>query len=533
MTGRLPFDPSRMRAAQASAEAVEGAVASPGATGGQQGGVPAPARSGPAGAPGPGSEAPLISISALADLIAGALERVDRPLRVVGEVSGFRERTHWYFDLKDAGAVVNCVMFASSVRRAGLALENGRAVVATGRVEFYAKGGKVSFLCEKLEPVGEGVLELAFRRLVAEIRALGWFEPARKRALPTFPRRVAVVTSRTGAALQDVLDTARRRCPAVDIAIVDVRVQGERAAAEVAAAINWLGANHARLGLDAVLLTRGGGSAEDLWAFNEKIVAAAIVGCPLPVVAAIGHETDTTIAELVADERCATPTQAAMRLFPDRGALGEQIDALGSRVRVGVEHAIADARRRSDDDARRLVSAVRLRLAEASARMERVAGRLEQQRPAAAQARRGARLAEAERRLTAAMRSRARTVDVAAVEKRLREAAARGLRQRREAAASLGRTLAAVSPLRVLGRGYSVTTRADGRLIRAPGDVSPGEQIRTRVADGLVRSIVEGEQLRRTQGATPAENVEPCARPRTKPRPSRDARAQDQPGLFG
>lgn len=495
-----------------------------------------PQASGAPGAPGSagsdpaasGNEPAIMSVSVLAGLIAGALERVERPLRVIGEVSGFRERTHWYFDLKDGDAVVNCVMFASAARKAGFRLENGQSVVVTGRLEFYAKGGKVSLLCDRVEPVGAGALELAFRRLVAEIRALGWFDPARKRPLPAFPRRIAIVTSRTGAALQDVLDTARRRCPAVDLAIVDVRVQGDRAAPEIAAAIDWLGIHHARLGLDALLITRGGGSAEDLWAFNERTVARAIVECPIPVVAAIGHETDTTIAELVADERCATPTQAAMRLIPDRVALGEQLDALSSGLQAAVERSRTLGQRRAEDARRQLSSTARLAVAQARSRLERLAARLEQQRPAAAQARRESRLSEAERRLSVALRGRIRAINLGRLDRGLVDAMQRRLGREREAAASLERTLAAVSPLRVLARGYSVTTRADGRVVRQPADVTPGELIQTRTAEGSIRSTVEGQAG--PDRAT--EAVRPTHPRRAQPRASVEPGA-GQPGLFG
>lgn len=474
MTGRLPFDPARMRVAPATSRTPGDQAAQPSAS----------AQAGDAAATP-------ITVSALAALIGSALERMERPIRVVGEVSGLRERTHWYFDLKDADAVVNCVMFASAARRSGLTLQNGASVVATGRVEFYAKGGKVSLVCDRIERVGAGALEQALRRLVEEIRALGWLDPARKRRLPTFPRRIAVVTSRTGAALQDVIDTARRRCPAVEIAVLDVRVQGDRAAAEIASAIRWLGAHGARLAIDAVLLTRGGGSMEDLWAFNDRDVAAAIVESPIPVVAAIGHETDTTIAELVADERCATPTQAAMRLIPDRAALSEQADALTARLGSSLDRRIDRESRRADHAARHLLSAARLRAAAARARADGLAARLEQHRPAAAKARREARFRIALQRLADLAGKLRDPAPVRDARRRLAGVMASQLRAARETAASADRTLGAVSPLRVLARGYSVTTTVDGRVVRAPRDAAPGQTITTRLSEGVVRSVVE------------------------------------------
>jgi exodeoxyribonuclease VII large subunit len=226
------------------------------------------------------------------------------------------------------------VLFANVVRKHRIVLRDGLEVVVTGSLEFYAKAGKLSFIGTNAQPVGAGALDLAFKQLCEELRGLGWFDEVRKRPLPTFPRRVAVITSRSSAALQDVLDTMRRRCPAVEVALVDARVQGESAAAELRAKLVALSLRHREMGVDAIIITRGGGSAEDLWAFNDRALAEAILKCPVPVVAAIGHETDTTIAELVADVRAATPTQAAMRLTPDGDTLLEQVDLAHARPRA-------------------------------------------------------------------------------------------------------------------------------------------------------------------------------------------------------
>jgi exodeoxyribonuclease VII large subunit len=470
MTDRLPFDPSKMAAAKGSAQAP-------------------------------------LTVSQLAGRIGAALASgFSGPVRVIGQVSGFRERTHWYFDLKDAGAVVNCVMFSAAARRLRFAPENGHEVVVTGRVEFYDKAGKVSLLAERIEPVGAGALELAFRAMCEEIRALGWFEAARKRPVPTAPRRIAVVTSRSGAALQDVLDTMRRRCAATDVLLVDVRVQGDGAADEVADALRWLGRNARRLAIEAILVTRGGGSAEDLWAFNERIVAEAIVQSPVPVVAAIGHETDTTIAELVADVRAATPTQAAMRLTPDRAALLEQLDSLGRRMRSVMARRLA-VRRHVDSLANHLRLAATGRLRARAHALERLSGRLESFKPAAVLARRAAQLESIEQRLPAAMRQ-------SLAQTRLRLDAAL-------------RHLTVVGPKSVLGRGFSYTLREDGRLVRAPGDVEPGDKIRTVLADGEVLSVVDGAPEAKTRLRV-AEN-----RPSAKP-PARTPRQAhpDQMDLF-
>ena len=473
-----------------------------------------------------------LTVSQLARRIGEALATgVPGRVRVVGEVSSLRERTHLYFDLKDAEAVINCVMFASTTARAGYLPESGREVVATGRLDFWAKGGRTSFVVERVEPVGAGALELAFRRLCEELRGLGYFEQERKRPLPLLPRRVAVVTSRTGAALQDVLDTARRRCPAVDWLIVDSRVQGDSAAGEVAAAIERLGKQRRRLGLDAILVTRGGGSAEDLWAFNERAVADAVFGCPLPVVAAIGHETDTTIAELVADRRAATPTQAAMMLVPDGSALLDELETTGRRMGRELERRLrheADRLRsaarvplfadpgsvvcaRADELRRAVLTLERVAHARARAGRARLAAvhdRLERHRPTTVHARRSARLDSAVLRLHAAITSRLAPGRLDGLEARLGRTLGRAGANASKRLTSAARTLRAVGPESVLDRGYSWTLGPDGMVLRDAAAVEPGQRLVTRLGEGSVASRVEGPGgappiRRRRRGADP------------------------------
>lgn len=530
--GRLPFDPKRM----AAEPPVDRPVAS--------------ARSGDA--------APL-TVSQLAVLVSRALsDHLPATIRLIGEIGQFRERTHWYFDLKDAGAVMSCVMFASSARRAGFVPQVGQQVVLTGRVEFWDKGGRTQFMADRIEPVGAGALDLAFRKLCEELRGLGWFDETRKRSLPLLPRRVAVVTSRTGAALQDVLDTARRRCPAVEVALVDVRVQGEGAAPQIAAALRRLARAHRGLGIDVILVTRGGGSMEDLWAFNERIVAEAIVHSPIPVVAAIGHETDTTIAELVADVRGATPTQAAMRVFPDAADLRRQLGSLGSRLgsqvtrqlrldrerlRGAARHPfladpaalVAERRKSLASSLRSLAAALREHVRARQARLDRLAARLERHRPAAVYARREARLRHAELRLASVMRSHLCEADTEGLKLRL-NAAMDSLVDRRQAALqSAARGLDLVGPHGVLRRGYSITLDADGRAIRSVRDAAPGATVTTRLSDGAFDSRVvgagEAAALRELSptGARAAAGV-PATR---RARRSSSRETKDQLGLFG
>lgn len=476
------------------------------------------------------------TVSSLAERLDSAIRAgMPQKVRVVGEVSNFTDRTHWYFDLKDAAAVVNCVMFASAARKAAASFPDGRLghgmqVVVTGRVEYYTKGGRISLIVERVEPVGEGALDAAYRKLCEELRALGYFAAERKRPLPAFPRKIAVVTSRTGAALQDVLNTIGRRCPAVGVLLADVRVQGDGAAAEVAAAIRTIGDRRDELGVDAILVTRGGGSKEDLWAFNDRNLAETIFRCPLPVVAAIGHETDTTIAELVADERCATPTQAAMRLTPDSGAVLRQAESLRRRLAALVTSRLAAeskrltllarhpvlsnpgrlveaAAERLDATARRLDIGMLVQVERARHSIDRLAARLQTLRPTALHSQASSRVEVLRARLLRAVlvqRDRTRT--------RL---------------GHLEQQLEAVSPVRVLARGYSITLDTQGRAVRSVNEAPPGTKLTTRLADGSVDSVVSG-----SSGSHPPLPPPPPRRTRSKPAASSQS-APDQMDLFG
>lgn len=450
------------------------------------------------------TDAQQLSVSQLADLIKTTLEeRIASPLRVVGEVSNLNARDHWYFSLKDDAAVVSCVAWASAAKKFNFTPKEGDEVVATGHVSHFAPQGRTQFYVTKLEPVGAGALEIRFRRLCEELRALGYFDEERKKSLPLFPRRIAIITSATGAALQDVIATAAQRCKAVGLLLVDVRVQGEGAKEQIANAVAWVDRNHARLGVDAILVTRGGGSMEDLWAFNERIVADAAYACSIPLVAAIGHESDTTLIELIADVRASTPTQAVMRLVPDARELHQQVshhahrlDALVRRLverkrerltAIARHEALRDpvllmrrAAERTEAAFRTLERVTRSRVFDARSRLERLAAQLETLRPMTLIGGRHRRLAVAEDRLTRAMHH--------------------WLLRQRERVDSAERELIAIDPRQVLRRGYSYTTKPDGSLVRSIGDVRTGDTLVTNVADGSVHSIV-GEAVRRLASA--------------------------------
>ncbi|MFN8817193.1 MAG: exodeoxyribonuclease VII large subunit [bacterium] len=469
----------------------------------------------------PGRPKPL-GVAQVATLIDQALRKgLPLSISVVGEVSNFTDRQHWYFAIKEAEASLPCVMFASRARASPRPL-NGQQVVVTGRVEFYTPRGQITFYVERIEPVGTGALEEQLRRLVEECRTLGWLDPERKRPLPMFPRRVAVVTSRTGAALQDVLSTMAKRCPAVDVVLVDALVQGAEAAPSVVAAIGRVASVHERLGIDALIVTRGGGSMEDLWAFNDKAVAEAIVMCPIPVAAAIGHETDTTLAELVADERCATPTQAAMQLTPDRAALGEQQTVAAQRLVGAIRRTLGEQRSKVEQLGKASGTSVRGWLMSQGRAIGQLETRLQRHRPVQVYSARRTVLARLEHELAASMQSRLRacrhSLDAAAAT--IATAVRHGLAARRQAMVSAGKQLELVGPLAVLRRGFSVTTDAEGRVVASVAQVQTGQALTTRLADGKVTSVVTG-------GLTAA-----LGKPRMVRRRS-SSEGEAGPGLFG
>lgn len=508
MTGRLPFDPDRIKRGK---------------------------RAGPGGEQPPGSVAPpqhtdaeqVWTVSQLAARIDTAVKvGVPGRVRVVGEISNVSNRTHWYFSLKDEGAVISAVLFASSAKRCPVSPAQGDRVIAHGRLDFYAPGGRISLIVDQLEAVGQGSLERELKARVDLLRERGWLDPGAKSPLPDMPRRIAVITSKEGAAVHDVVDTARRRCPMVGLLLVDVRVQGPHAAKEVAEAIRLISDHAEELGVDAVLVTRGGGSLEDLWAFNEMVVAEAIHDAEIPIVAAIGHETDVTVAELVADERAATPTQAAMRLIPDALALEEQLTAIQNTMRAEVRAGVRNAREILTQIARRpalrdpargvavhrsrlesvtksLVAAMRERVRHAERRLHRVSTTIERARPAAVHARRE----EALRGMSA----------------RLQRSARARLAQAQNALDALHRELHAVGPQQVLARGYSVTTSPDGTLIREPSQVAEGGELITRLAAGRLRSRVIGEP-----GSPPGPSVQKSDAAPPPPRRGRPKAAPDR-----
>jgi exodeoxyribonuclease VII large subunit len=391
-------------------------------------------------------------VYSVAELLGGlgALfeERVGR-VWLAGEVSNLHRAPsgHLYFTLKDDTAQIRAALFRGAARSLAFEPEDGLEVLVYGDVRIYESRGDLQIIVRQLEPRGEGALQLAFEQLRRRLEAEGLFDPARKRPIPAIPSRVGVVTSPTSAAIRDVLEVSGRRAPALPILIAPTRVQGEGAEREIADALDRLGA---REGIDVILLVRGGGSLEDLRAFNSETVARAIVRCPVPVVSGVGHEVDFTIADFAADLRAPTPSVAAERVAPDRMAIAQLLLRDWGRLKraaVAVLDGLARRLQREGDAIALLVPSARI----------------------AAQ---GAQLAALARALERA------------VEARLEGAVARLT----ERAAQLD----ALSPLAVLSRGYALVRRVrDGAIVRSADQLAPGERLRVRVAEAEIDATVE------------------------------------------
>ncbi|MCH8825213.1 MAG: exodeoxyribonuclease VII large subunit [Planctomycetes bacterium] len=456
-----------------------------------------------------------LTVSQATQLIKSTLEqRLPATIHVIGEVSNLAHSNHWYFSLKDDKAVLSCVAWASSAKKFGFVPSEGDEVVATGHISHYPPQGRTQLYVTGLKPVGAGALELKFRAMCDELRKLGYFDVAHKKPLPLFPMRIAVITSEGGAALHDVIATASARCKAVSLLIVDTRVQGEEAAKQIASTIRWVDKNSHKLGIDAILVTRGGGSTEDLWSFNEREVADATFKCKLPIVAAIGHESDTSVIELVADVRAATPTQAAMLLVPDSTQLNEQLNHQQHRLTSLVSRLVQQQKQRLEvlqqyplfkdplefvRDARQNVERIHLdlsrvirsRVMKDQSQIEQLANRLGRLRPEIITSDQRQRLAVLRDRLHRVMKIRLdQRQTLLTHRKRLERSVFSHFKYLTERTSSLARQLASVGPDRVLARGFSYTTTNNGKLIRSIGDVSSNQHIVTRLIDGTFDSIV-------------------------------------------
>lgn len=449
-----------------------------------------------------------MSVTEISQLIVGALaEGTPSTVRIRGELSGFTIRNgHWFFSLRDQESSIDGAMWANQARLNRHRPEEGDQVLVTGRVGHWPRGGRTRLEARQIEPDGAGDLRAAFLRLCKELRELGWFSDEVKKPLPSWPRRIAVITSSKGAAVTDVVATARSRFPATALLIVDVRVQGNAAAGEVASAIRRLDAASETLGLDAIIVTRGGGSAEDLEAFNDRRVAKAVFEARTPLVAAIGHESDTTIIELVADARASTPTHAVTILLPDRDDVLERFDAFGHRLGQASSRMLRKGHDQLDPLADRLVRGSRVRLQQDLLRVDSLSARLSASRPDRLLRLQVAQLDSLSRRLLKATnRFLADRPRPAKLQAALQRAMIESLRHDRQRIVALDRAMVAVDPMSVLKRGYSLTVDEQGRTVRAADDVQPGDHLLTRIAHGSIRSRVEAVE----GGESDSDTVEP------------------------
>lgn len=443
---------------------------------------------------------PRLTVSALTAQIRRQLEGEFREVVVEGELSNFVAHTsgHWYFTLKDAQSQIRCTCWKGTNYRIRFRPRNGQQVICRGKVTVYAPKGEYQLTVEAMSPVGVGAQQAAFEELKAKLAAEGLFAPERKRPLPLVPRRIGIVTSPTGAAIQDILNVLRRRNDGVSVLLHPVQVEGVEAAASVAAGVRWFSEHpDPDFPVDVLIVGRGGGSAESLGAFNTEEVARAIADSKIPVISAVGHEIDFTIADFVADWRAPTPSAAAEIVAARRADLVDAIAAKTSTLTKIMHIRLLRERQRVEALARHPVfDDAQAHLRDAVQTCDELA--LAAQAVMQNQVRRaGSRLGRAERRLwyypwrphlqlqeqrVAELTTKLSTgvqTQAAAAQHRLAQALAR---------------LDTLSPLRVLARGYALVQHPDGRLIRATGDVLPGQPIQIRLADGRLRGRVEDVQ---------------------------------------
>jgi exodeoxyribonuclease VII large subunit len=438
------------------------------------------------------TKARIYSVSEVNSLIREALKK-SLPGRVIvkGEISGWKQHHdsgHCYFTLKDEGSVLPCAMWKPNVGRLRFRPGNGLAVLATGFVDVYVPQGRYSLIVEEMTPAGVGALQLAFEQMVKKLRAEGLFDDAHKKPIPRYPQRIGILTSESGAAVHDIADSVHNRWPCTKLFLYPVPVQGEGAAERIAAAIADVNRRDAHLKLDVLIVGRGGGSLEDLWAFNEEVLARAIFASKIPIISAVGHEVDVTVADLVADARASTPTKAGIVAVPDmRDVLVELTHderRLGATVRSRLDLAaqyietviassvfrnpmlpIRNRQQHIDEMASALGEALRLLFAETRSLLQDYYEQVVQIEPHRLLGRMSVQLNEWKARHEAAVTSvlSQKRLDLTAQENRL----------------------TAMNPRSVLKRGYSITlNKQSGRVVRTLDDVQIAEGLLTELADG-------------------------------------------------
>ena len=408
---------------------------------------------------------------------------------VTGEISRatLAASGHWYFTLKDEGAAVDCAMFKGRAQYLEFRPENGLKVEVRARVTIYEPRGAYQLGVEQMRHAGLGALFEAFERLKARLGKEGLFDESRKRPLPAHPRAIGVVTSLAAAALRDILATLARRAPMVPVIVYPTLVQGEGAAAQVACAIATA---NARAECDVLLVARGGGSLEDLWAFNEEAVARAIAASAIPVVSGVGHETDFTIADFAADLRAATPTAAAVAASPDREALLARLAPARSRLSRAGGRAVESASQRLDLAARRLLTPAE-RLARGRESLALLGRRLALQARSAVEMRRADVRGLAPRLRGAAPAPAELSRELARLARRLAVGAARAQRDRRARLEAAGASLGHLDPTQVLARGYAIVRDARGAVVRSGAVLARGDALDLAFAEGGAKVTVD------------------------------------------
>ena len=446
-----------------------------------------------------GTSAKPLTIAQLTRQIERALrENLPASYLVKGELSNFshhRASGHFYFTLKDRDACIDCVMFQSDASRVKFEPRDGMELLASGSVRVFAQRGRYQLYVSSLQPLGQGALEVAFQQLRAKLEAEGLFDEERKKPLPEFPMRIALVTGGQAAALQDMLKVLRR-FPWLKLMTYPVPVQGDAAAPHIAAALRHLNKRADDVGgVDVIILGRGGGSLEDLWAFNEEVVARAVAASRIPIVSGIGHEVDVSIADLVADYHAHTPTEAAQVIAANWRGIDETVDTLRLRLSRVVRERVTQARHRVD--ALRRHEFFRRPLDQVNTLRQLVDDR--QRELIVTMNRRVWDLQRDLREIEEALCAHSPQILVARLaqrlvghEQRLKYAAAVHFERRKGRVEAMERELRALSPDSVLRRGFSMTTRKkDGAVVRSASQVKGGETLVTRLADGTIESVAE------------------------------------------
>lgn len=441
-----------------------------------------------------GLDRDVLTVSQLNGRARVLLEDVFRSVWVEGEISNLARPAsgHMYFTLKDSGAQVRCALFRQSATRVRQALRDGLAVRVRGKVSLFEGRGDYQLILDTVEPAGDGALRLAFEALKEKLGAEGLFSTDSKRALPAHPQRIGIITSPTGAVIRDIISVFARRAPQVELNLIPTAVQGREAIAQIVRAIRLADSR----GFDALILARGGGSLEDLWCFNEEAVARAVAACKTPIVSAVGHETDVSIGDFVADVRAPTPSAAAELLAPDNSGLQHRLDGLQRRLTLRMQNRLVHDRlrleslirrlrhpgerlrqqaQRLDDLDMRLRRAFLHNLNQRRERLVRLETRLAAQHPGRTLALLGQRLDSLAERLPRAMR------DV--------------LKDRRQRFQAQLQTLQIVSPLATLARGYSILLDEQGHAIRSAEQTRNGQRLTARLNEGELQVRVEDNHL--------------------------------------